>query len=131
MAAAPPTGPPGTAPVNAGYPQWGIKNTTGTTWVTIEAKTAAQKQADISNGYLDWFTTKQGAQNQITAQKTPVLNGKIPVLSWALQGSGLAGWFLRGLKILLGGVLITIGLARITGADSEVGKLAGKVPIPE
>lgn len=131
MANAPIGGPPGTAPVNAGYPQWGIKNTTGTTWVTVEAKSAAQKQADINLGYLDWFTSKQAATNQITAQKTPILNGKIPnPLTWALSGTGFAGWFMRGLKIMLGGVLIIVGLGRITGADSALGKIAGKVPIP-
>jgi hypothetical protein len=51
-----------------------------------------------------------------------------PALSWALSARGLAGWFFRGLKILFGGILVILGVARLTGADNAVTKLAMKAP---
>lgn len=114
---------PGTAPDNAGYPQWGIKQS-GSTWTVIEATSATAKQQDIDNGYLDWFTSKKAAQEQVSSQSS-VLNGKVPGLSWVLSGSGLAGWFLRGVKMLFGGILMISAISHLTGLDNKAAQLVG------
>lgn len=51
-----------------------------------------------------------------------------PALSWILHGTGFAGWFRRGLKLLFGGILMIIGVAKLTGADNTITQLALRVP---
>lgn len=50
-------------------------------------------------------------------------------LKWAVRTSGIAPWFFRGLKILFGGVLIIIGVSRLTGVDNAVTQLASKIKV--
>jgi hypothetical protein len=47
---------------------------------------------------------------------------------WGLHISGISGWFLRGLKVVLGSILMIIGIAKLTGADNQVTRLARAVP---
>jgi len=47
---------------------------------------------------------------------------------WQLSATGLSGWFMRGLKLLFGGILMIIGIAKLTGADNQVVRLARAVP---
>jgi hypothetical protein len=50
--------------------------------------------------------------------------------AFSVVAKGFSDYFLRGLKILLGGLLILLGVARLTGADTAVtSALKSKVPI--
>lgn len=46
-------------------------------------------------------------------------------LSFALSASGLSGWFVRGLKVLLGGILMILAVSRLTGASNKITEIAG------
>ena len=50
-------------------------------------------------------------------------------LTSSFQVSGIAGWFFRGLKIVFGGILMIIGVSKLTGADNKIVQLASKVPV--
>jgi len=108
------------------FPQWGIGQISGT-WKTIEAKTSAEKIADMNLGYLDWFTSQAAAQQQISSQ-TSALNGQIPVVgNWFDTFS----WMQAG-EVLLGLVLIAVGVARLTHAvpiATKVAKTVGAVAV--
>lgn len=52
-------------------------------------------------------------------------------LSWSLVLSGFKDWFVRGLKMVFGGILVILAVSHLTGLDNKVTQLAGKaVPIP-
>jgi hypothetical protein len=46
--------------------------------------------------------------------------------SWNLVVSGISGWFMRGLKIVIGSVLIISGIMRLSGKDKDVIQMATK-----
>lgn len=48
-------------------------------------------------------------------------------LTGQIHVTGIAGWFLRGLKMLFGGILIIAGIGKLTGASNQVVTLATKV----
>jgi hypothetical protein len=50
-------------------------------------------------------------------------------LSGQLQVTGISGWFFRGMKIVFGGVLLVLGISKLTGASNTIVTLAGKVPV--
>ena len=50
-------------------------------------------------------------------------------LTGQLKVTGVAAWFFRGLKIVFGGILMIIGISKLTGADNTIVQLAGKVPV--
>ena len=101
---------------------------TGTGW--HEYSTQAQMQAAISANH--WPAANQGIQlGKIPAETGGVAgaaaSGAIKD-TFSLNASGLAGWFFRGLKILFGGILMIIGIAKLTGADNAVVQLAKSAP---
>jgi hypothetical protein len=58
--------------------------------------------------------------------------GQLPGIglpSWSLIASGFTGYFVRGLKILFGGILIVLGISHATGLDNAVTRLAGKAAL--
>jgi hypothetical protein len=48
---------------------------------------------------------------------------------WRLAATGLSGWFMRGLKVLFGGVLMITGVSKLLNVDNRITQLAGKVPV--
>lgn len=52
-----------------------------------------------------------------------------PLSQFSLNASGFSEWFMRGLKILLGGILIVLGISRLTGAENAVTAAASKVKV--
>lgn len=44
-----------------------------------------------------------------------------------LTASGWSGWFIRGLKIVFGGILIVLAVSHLTGLDNAVTRTAGKI----
>lgn len=63
------------------------------------------------------------ASNPLAQAEQGVLSG------WNLQISGISGWFLRGLKVLFGGVMMVIGISHMLGLDNKITQLAGQIPI--
>jgi hypothetical protein len=83
------------------------------------------------------YPSRTAAQAQAAKLNTTVTNSTTPtehnitkgLTGWGLSVSGIAPWFFRGLKILFGGVLIIVGVSKLTGADNKIVQLAGKVPV--
>jgi hypothetical protein len=49
-----------------------------------------------------------------------------PIPKFSLGVTGIAGWFVRGLKVLVGGILMILAISHLTGASNKVTALAGK-----
>lgn len=130
MAEVPPGQPiaPGIASGDT-YPQWGVSQQ-GTKYLIKEATSAGEKQTDINAGYLTWFSSQKAAQEFVSSE-TSILNGQVPnpLSGWHLSVSGIAGWFFRALKVLFGGILMIVGIAKLTGADNKITQLASKIPV--
>jgi hypothetical protein len=90
--------------------------------VTGPFSTEADAKAAVASGKVN-----RGDQSQAQQAITAVGNA---LGGWNLAVSGIAGWFARALKVTLGGVLMIIGLSRLTGVDNKITQLAGKVPLP-
>lgn len=124
---------PGVTTTPDKYPQWGVGNVGGK-WNTVEAKNAGDKQADMTKGYLVWFSNKTDADN-FAQDQMGFASGNVPnPVSWALKFGNFGGLLVRGLKILIGGVLLVAGILKMSGADKKleqvlplVGGPAGKV----
>jgi hypothetical protein len=59
----------------------------------------------------------------------PAQNATPAAIAFGLSVSGIAGWFMRGMKVLFGGVLIVLGISKLTGADNKITQLASKIPV--
>jgi hypothetical protein len=92
-------------------------------WAGVEA-------ASLGPGLAGAIRQMEDAQAKITNQfgtgTAKGLGSLYP--SWSLVFSGISGWFFRGLKVLFGGILVIIGVSRLTGIDNKVVQLATKVP---
>jgi hypothetical protein len=117
------TGQSGLTNPNA-YPQWGF-NQAGN---IVEAKTAAQKQAYVNEGYLDWSSTQQGAESDAASQKG-LGSGNIPTPDWSLDISGLKAWFFRGLMVAGGLFLMGYGVSKMLNVENKVTEIASKIPV--
>jgi hypothetical protein len=115
------------------YPQWGVKQTSGTPgygtvssdYKVAEAKTAQQKMNLINQNYDIWFTSNQAAQNWVTGQNqnanNPAVQGSNAAASVA---SGLVNWISqkaiweRAGEVLVGVIIIYIGIKATVTPDS-------------
>lgn len=52
---------------------------------------------------------------------TNPLNG---LLHWALNVTGISGWFARALKVGFGGILMIMGIAKLTHSEDKILKVA-------
>jgi hypothetical protein len=122
------------------------------TWTRTGDETAARKSAmiwhsptappQLSNMFLAGpFRTQQAAQayadaigknTLIPTPGTPIVgNVQAPSLpKWLLNITGLSGWFMRGMKVVFGGVLIILGISRLTGVDNKITQIVSKMPVP-
>ncbi len=142
MPAVPPGQPiaPGIAASNSGYPQYGVGGgTPGSSagWKIVEATTAAQKLSYANQGYLVWFSSKSAAQSYLSEEESPISSGEpqnaIPGLAQIgdfFSALGDANTWIRVAKVVVGGTLLIIGLAHMTGASNAVASIARKVPVP-
>lgn len=146
---------PGIAGAGAKYPQWGVVVGSPGQHVT-EVTNAAAKYLMESVSWpskVYFFTSQQAATDWVNANGGQVYvpgtkgalnaaNNAINATTGLAQGgfkwvaslTGLSGHNLlvRGLKIILGGVMLIAGLTKLTGADKAalgvIGTVAGKVP---
>lgn len=139
-----PTGAPGTVTNFNQYPQWGVGGgTPGSTkgWKIVEAQNAAQKTSYASQGYAVWFTSQKAAQSFVTEEESPFASGEpqgavenaIPGLVQIGDFFGAltsANTWIRAAKVIVGGTLLIIGIAHMTGSDQAVAQVARKVPLP-
>lgn len=89
-----------------------------------EAQAAAEARKEVPNGTPPTTSFSKGAQNAIT--NNPATNALDKSLRFGLHVQGIAGWFFRGLKVLVGGILILIGISKLTGADNKITQMAAK-----
>jgi hypothetical protein len=82
----------------------------------------AEQQADAYN------SPSAGSEAEEALNKGPASGSGQP-FSWQLLIHGVAPWFFRGLKLLFGGVLMIVGISRLTGADNKIVQLASKIPV--
>lgn len=139
--------PPG-APVSPGiaqdgqYPQYGVGGgSAGSSagWKIVTALNDAQKQQEIQQGYLTWFSSHAAAQNYISSESSGFGSGQVPS---PLSGLAAIGDFFARLtqkntwvrvgEVVIGLVLVAIGvnamfkgapLKAVTGAAGTVGKV--------
>lgn len=141
---------PGAAKTSSGYPQYGVKETT-TGYSTVEATSAAQKTAYLKQGYDMWFTSQSAAKDYVSSESSG-LAGNVPsglsslgndlsnaysdITSWetgietVTQDLTSAAFWIRAAKVVIGGTLLIVGLAHVTGADNAVARAARNVPLP-
>jgi hypothetical protein len=107
-------------------------------YIVYEATTDAQYQQYVSNGYKGPFfsaadatgkSNSQTASAQSTETK-PITPGNL--FQWVAGISGFSGtnFTIRALKVIIGGTLLLVGIAHITGASNAVMDVAKKVPLP-
>ena len=89
------------------------------------------KQALDVSGWVGFNTqaeAKAFAQgNAISKVKTVTKDVTNP--DFSLIFKDVAPWFVRGLKVAFGGILIILGISRLTGMSNQVTQLASKVPV--
>lgn len=54
---------------------------------------------------------------------------KAAVPKYSLQASGFSGWFMRGVKMIFGGILMILAVSRLTGLDNKVTQLASNIKV--
>jgi hypothetical protein len=104
--------------------------------------TVVQSATRPAQYYKGPYATQAEALTQANAYNNPspvseaeeVINrgpasGSGQEANWSLLVHGISGWFFRGLKVLFGGVLMIVGISRLTGADNKITQLAGKIPV--
>lgn len=133
---------PGAAKTTSGFPQWGINNS----GAVIEASSSSEKTSYTNEGYSLWFTSQSAAKNFASSQ-TGAGTGSIGIGSDISNAfDSFSSWtdglktieedvtskalWIRAAKIIIGGGLLIIGIAHITGADNAVATAARKVPLP-
>lgn len=130
-------GASGATPTPDKYPQWGVKQVSGTPgygtaasdYKTVEAKTAAGKTTYLGQGYDVWFASAAKAQDYINGQ---VGNAKNPVTQAAnatasaissvvdfLKGFASGNLWIRVVKVMAGGAMVIVGLVKLTGLDAR------------
>jgi hypothetical protein len=102
---------------------------TGTTYTVVQLLTPTQvMNAETAN--LTLYKTQ--ALAQAAANATNAANGPKTGISWEQELEALlanltsANLWIRAGKILIGGAILIVGLAKLTGADQKVGGLAAK-----
>jgi hypothetical protein len=101
---------------------------------TIQQQTNSVLAAALkASGWAGPFATMAEAHaaiNKTVIQKAKDVPSNVAGdLSSSLSVTGIAGWFFRGLKIIFGGILMIIGVSKLTGADNKITQLASKVPV--
>jgi hypothetical protein len=75
------------------------------------------------------YATETDAKNALSGGTGPPKGSTgpsdSPLSGWNLQVTGIAAWFVRGLKVVFGGILIILGISHLTGADNKITELAG------
>jgi hypothetical protein len=110
-------GPPAT-----GVTEYGgiVVRTTGP-YATQAAAESAVGSSTGTSGTGPGIANPSGTANQPPA---------LPSLpSFGLLVSGISGWFIRGLKVVLGSVLMILAVSRLSGVSNKVTELASNIKV--
>jgi hypothetical protein len=108
----------------------GVLNAGSGTTYTISQLTSATQVQNAQTANLTLYKTK--ALAQAAASKVNVANGPSTGTSWEqsleqfLSALSSANLWIRVAKVGIGGTLLIVGLAKLTGADQAVGGVAAK-----
>jgi hypothetical protein len=116
---------PGAVPTGPGgkqkYPQWGVKEITqGSKYDIRKAGSDAEKQKDITAGYLFWFTSEQAAKDFVSGQEQGFFSGNLPNPLAGIAGALAAfyhavtdgkmwrslAWILLGVALIITGIVL-------------------------
>ena len=97
----------------------------GIKWYNINGPYTTQAAANAAIAGIQSKTPAQGEAGQVVNNVANLL-GKIT--GGIIDFSG-TNFFLRALKVVVGGVLVIVGFMRMTGAENAITKVASKVPI--
>jgi hypothetical protein len=104
------------------FPQWGVKQTGSggkDDYSVKEAKSSPEKETDIDNGYVTWFSTYAGAESFVSSENS-LLNGNVSNLpGFNLVFGNDKGLLGRILKVVFGGALIIIGIMQLSGVKAS------------
>jgi hypothetical protein len=127
------------------YPQWGVKQISGKggqatstkDYSVTEVKTAAQKTTLLKQGYDAWFSSENDANTYVSGQVDNANNpankaankgaDAISSVTDFLKGIASGNLWIRVAKVAIGGALLIIGIAEMTGAGPAAVKTAVKV----
>jgi hypothetical protein len=101
--------------------------------VTPQQLTTAQQVTNAESAGLQLYPSKAAAQAAANDQ-----NGKTnpPQTNWTEELTKLLGdvldrnFWLRAGKVIIGGIIIVVGVSKMTGASNVIVKAAEKAPIP-
>jgi hypothetical protein len=74
-------------------------------------------------GWAGDFAILSALKQQGTGPLNTALDGLVP--SWDVLVSGISGWFVRGLKVVFGGILLIMSVSHLTGASNKLTQVAG------
>jgi hypothetical protein len=107
---------------------------TGTGWHELhipasatEAQAAAEAVREVPGGTRPITSLEQGLANEPAAAAKSAAGA---LGSWSIGGISGTNLVSRALKIIIGGALLLIGLAHMTGAGNAVLETARKAPLP-
>ena len=118
--------PPGGIPGNVGtsnqFPQFGLRTSDGN---IIEARNNAEKITDLSQGYVEWFSSKADAQSAFKGQQGFFGSGSPPGLSGLAAIGDFFGrlteantWIRVG-EFVAGALLLYIGLKAVVAPEGK------------
>jgi hypothetical protein len=101
-----------------------------------EALAIANPNPQLSEAQVKQFLavgmpTKSATSTALSNAQNTV--GALNPVKWILSLSGISGTnlVLRGLKVIIGGTLLLVGIVHMAGIDSgKIAQIASKVPIP-
>jgi hypothetical protein len=113
------------AQLDKDYPNTGAGNAL-LTWAQAHPDTAIGKEEATIIAEEALGGALSGAARGVAADTAGIgaITGSTLENQFSLDISNVAGWFFRGLKILFGGVLMIIGISKITGVDNKITQLA-------
>ena len=115
----------------------GGQSTPGVAYVEAPDAATAKKKVEASKGLqpaqIDSVSGPMDPHSKDMAVGGNPVTGAINIaknpFKFALGATGVAAWFVRGMKVVFGGTLIIFGLAKITGTENAL-KAAVPAAIP-
>jgi hypothetical protein len=106
----------------------GIEAPSGSGAYTILHVTSATQEQTLEAAGADGPYASQAAAQAEANNKTQAGNTNSKP-GWNLSVSGISGWFWRALKVVFGGILMIVGISKLTGADNAIMQVANKIPM--
>lgn len=71
-----------------------------------------------------------GGTPTVASKTGPPTSSDAPIsLSWSLVFGSFSGWFVRGVKVIIGGILMVLAISRLTGTSNKVTELASNIKV--